>query len=295
MTRLFAVAVASTVNFVTTVGFVGRQPERGFVGRQPELRVLDERLSAARVGQPQIVYVEGEAGAGKSTLLSHFLGSLTDAVVVEVGGDEAETLLSYGIVDQLHPGKFTEPGLDPMAVGVATARPVRSMAGRRASGRRRDRGPSVGRQSVIARRPLCIAQASRRQSHDGCLHSDRCAWTTRLGPVRRRRLSGHPDPDRGIDVRRPHPTGQRSRHGARCRSRAASELAAHTKGNALYCRALLDEIGVEGLSPAASTGLPAPRELSSVILTRVGALPASTQAFLAAAAVLGQHSPTCRR
>ena len=48
--------------------------------------------------------MEGEAGAGKSTLLSRFLGSLSEAVVLKVGGDEAETLLAYGVVDQLQPG-----------------------------------------------------------------------------------------------------------------------------------------------------------------------------------------------
>src|SRR5580698_9126677 len=89
-----------------------------FVGRQGELRILGERLAAAAMGHPQVVYVEGEAGGGKSTLLSRFLGSLPDAVIVQVGGDEAETLLSYGIVDQLQPGTLTEPGTDPMAVGA---------------------------------------------------------------------------------------------------------------------------------------------------------------------------------
>ena len=90
----------------------------GFVGRQSELRILGERLAAAEMGHPQVVYVEGEAGGGKSTLLSRFLGSLADAVVLQVGGDEAETLLSYGVIDQLQPGVLTEPGTDPMAVGV---------------------------------------------------------------------------------------------------------------------------------------------------------------------------------
>ena len=90
----------------------------GFVGRQSELRILGERLAAARKGHPQVVYVEGEAGGGKSTLLSRFLGSLPDAVVLEVGGDEAETLLSYGIIDQLQPGALTDPGTDPMAAGA---------------------------------------------------------------------------------------------------------------------------------------------------------------------------------
>ncbi len=68
-------------------------------------------------------------------------------------------------------------------------------------------------------------------------------------------------------------------------------MAAHTEGNALYCRALLEEIGVAGLSTADDRGLPAPRELSAVILARVAALPAPAQALLAAAAVWGQHAP----
>ena len=72
--------------------------------------------------------------------------------------------------------------------------------------------------------------------------------------------------------------------------RGASRLAAHTEGNALYCRALLDEIGVAALNKG-DGGLPAPRELSAVILARVTALSSATQSFLAAASVLGQHSP----
>ena len=90
----------------------------GFVGRQGELRILEERLAAAATGRPQVVYLEGDAGAGKSTLLSRFLGSLSHAAVLEVGGDEAETLLSYGVIDQLQPGAITDPGTDPMAVGA---------------------------------------------------------------------------------------------------------------------------------------------------------------------------------
>jgi len=78
--------------------------------------------------------------------------------------------------------------------------------------------------------------------------------------------------------------GVLSRHGA-------ARLAAHTEGNALYCRALLDEIGIAGLSAAGDRGLPAPRELSAVILARVAALPATTQSFLAAASVLGRRAP----
>jgi DNA-binding CsgD family transcriptional regulator len=283
MARPFVVAAASTVNPVSA--------ERGFVGRHPELRILDERLSAARAGQPQIVYVEGEAGAGKSTLLSHFLGSLSDAVVVEVGGDEAETLLSYGIVDQLHPGTFTEPGLDPIAVGSQLLALF-------------DQWQDGGQVVVLAIEDLqwvdrpssrAVLFALRRLRADKVLTVvstrtgvlDDSGWARFVAGdsrVTRIRLGGLSSADL---------TQLASDLGLGTLSeRAATDLAAHTKGNALYCRALLDEIGVEGLSPGASRGLPAPRELSSVILTRVGVLPAATQAFLAAAAVLGQHSPT---
>src|ERR1700691_6807696 len=93
-------------------------PTAGFVGRQDELAILSERFSEAARGRPQVVYLEGAAGSGKSTLLSRFLGSLSDAVVLQAGGDEAETLLSYGIIDQLQPGISIEPGTAPMAVGV---------------------------------------------------------------------------------------------------------------------------------------------------------------------------------
>jgi hypothetical protein len=71
-------------------------PTAGFVGRQDELAILSERFSEAARGRPQVVYLEGEAGSGKSTLLSRFLGSLSDAVVLQAGGDEDESLLSYG-------------------------------------------------------------------------------------------------------------------------------------------------------------------------------------------------------
>jgi hypothetical protein len=76
----------------------------GFVVRQVELGILTERFAAAEMGYPQVVHLEGEAGSGKSTLLSRFLGSLPNAVIVQTGGDEDETLVSNGVIDQMEPG-----------------------------------------------------------------------------------------------------------------------------------------------------------------------------------------------
>src|SRR5580692_4452263 len=122
-----------------------------FVGRQRELGLLGDRLAAAELGHPQVVYVEGEAGGGKSTLLSVFLGSLSNAVVLQVGGDEAETLLSYGIVDQLQPGAVTEPGTDPMAVGARLLDLFdRWQAGGQGAGGRVDAGRGADRSRLDA-------------------------------------------------------------------------------------------------------------------------------------------------
>ena len=261
----------------------------GFVGRQSELSVLDERLAAARTGDPQVVYLEGEAGAGKSTLLSRFLGSLSGPVVLEVGGDEAETSLTYGVVDQLLPGRSTEPGADPMAVGARLLDLFDQLQG-------------GGQVVVLAIDDLHWAD---RPSLRAVLFALRRLRADKVLAVVATRPGGLADPGwaRFVagDSRVTHvPLGGLSSGdltelasalglGA-LSPRAASRLATHTQGNALYCRALLDEIGLVGLS-AGDGGLPAPRKLSALILARVAALPPTTQALLAAASVLGQHAP----
>jgi predicted ATPase len=90
----------------------------GFVGRREEVRVLEARLADAEFGHPQVVFIEAEAGAGKSTLLSSFLAAHTEALILQISGEESESLLSYGVVDQLRPGVVTDPSADPMAVGA---------------------------------------------------------------------------------------------------------------------------------------------------------------------------------
>jgi hypothetical protein len=261
-----------------------------FVGRQSELRILGDRLAAAERGHPQVVYVEGEAGGGKTSLLSAFLGSLANAVVLEAGGDEAETMLSYGVIDQLQPGAVTEPGTDPMAVGTW----LLDLLDRRQAG---------GQVVVLAVDDLqwadrpssrAVLFALRRLRADKVLVvlSTRAGeladpgWARFVGGdarVTRIRLGGLSPVDL-TELATALGLGSLSQRGA-------SRLAAHTQGNALYCRALLDEIGIAGLGAASDRGLPAPRELSAVILARVASLPSTAQSFLAAAAVLGQHAP----
>jgi DNA-binding CsgD family transcriptional regulator/tetratricopeptide (TPR) repeat protein len=241
------------------------------------------------MGHPQVVYLEGEAGAGKSTLLSRFLGSLPGSVVLEVAGDEAETLLTYGVVDQLLPGGPTEPGADPMAVGARLLDLF-------------DQLQADGQVVVLAIDDLHWAD---RPSSRAVLFALRRLRADKVLAVVATRPGGLADPgwERFVagDSRVTHVrlgglssgdlTDLASALGLGALSpRDASRLATHTQGNALYCRALLDEIGLVGLS-AGEGGLPAPRKLSALILARVAALPPTTQSLLAAASVLGQHAP----
>jgi ATP/maltotriose-dependent transcriptional regulator MalT len=261
----------------------------GFVGRREEIRILQSRLADARIGHPQVVFVEAEAGAGKSTLLSGFLGTLSDAFILQIGGDESESLLSYGIVDQLRSGHLTDPGADPMAIGAELVDffdelqindrvVVLSIDDFHWSDRSSARALLFALRRFRGDRILTIVSARLGEVTDP-------GWVRFVGGddrVTRIRLSGLA-PEDLIELASALKLGTLSRRGA-------TRLAVHTGGNALYCRALLEEIGVAGLE-GDNVSLPAPRQLSGVVLARVASLSVPTQSFLAAAAVLGQHSP----
>lgn len=91
------------------------------VGRQDELSAVQRALDTAAKGEPTVTVVVGEAGMGKSTLLQAAVGA-SEAVVVSVAGDEAETELDYGVVARLlrHvPGEVElRARADPMEVGA---------------------------------------------------------------------------------------------------------------------------------------------------------------------------------
>ena len=72
--------------------------------------------------------------------------------------------------------------------------------------------------------------------------------------------------------------------------RAVAQLLDHTGGNSLHCRALLEELGPDGLARAGDD-LPAPRELAGVVRARLKALSEPAQGLVTAAAVLGRSCP----
>lgn len=73
----------------------------GFVGRRAELAKLSELADKVRTGAPQVISVRGPAGIGKTTMVRRFLSDLMGFVVLHAAADPSESVVPYGIVDQL--------------------------------------------------------------------------------------------------------------------------------------------------------------------------------------------------
>ena len=270
-----------------------------FVGRADELAGLEAAAAAARRGQPQVVLVEGEAGIGKSTLLARFASGLAGTPVLRASGDEAELLLPYGIVGQLvasaRGAGDGPPGLlaaelsdrvDPLAVGaelVGWLGQFPAMVLAVIDDLQWADGPSA-RALLFAVRRLHADQVL-------VVMSARAGELPRLGEGWQRFLAGDHragrvrlgglGPEEVVTLGRALGAGELPR-------RAADRLLEETGGNPLYCRAVLEELGTEGLDrPGGALGVP--RSLAGVVLLRVGALSPAARDLVAAAAVLGHH------
>jgi DNA-binding SARP family transcriptional activator len=266
-----------------------------FVGRTEELAALEAAAAAARAGRPAVVLVEGEEGIGKSTLLSRFASGLTGATVLRASGDEAERLLSYGIVNQLTSGAGRDrPGLlasdlndavDPIAVGGE----VVAWLGRQSRGHRPVLGIIDDLHWADGPSARALLFALRRLPAAGVLIvvSVRTAELGRLGPgwqrflagdhrVARLRLHGF-TPAEVMQLAQALGRGQLSRP-------AVKRLIAETGGHPLYCRAVLEEAGTDDQR---GESLPVPSSLAGVVHGRVSALSPAARTLISAAAVLG--------
>jgi hypothetical protein len=272
------------------------------VGRAGELALLQAAAAAARRGQPKVVFIEGEAGIGKSSLLRRLTQELDSASVLRASGDEAESLLSYGVIAQLVAGArgisdgppgllASDPGdeVDPLAVGAELVTWLSQLSrGQEITLALIDDLQWADRASARA-----LLFAVRRPQADPVLVmvTARPGGLSRLGEGWQRFLTGDYRASQirlaGLEQRDVIALGRALGVGD-LPPRAVGRLLSHTNGNPLYCRAVLEELRSEGLGQL-SGALPVPRSLAAMVLTRVGALSPPAQDLVVAAAVLGHR------
>lgn len=268
-----------------------------FVGRVAELALLRVTLADVVARHPHVVQIEGPAGVGKTALIERFLaepGLDPPPTVLRAGGDEAETLLAYGIVEQL----TRSAGLDPLTVtGAEVPLDDPVTVGTRLLGlldRNEGAVIIVVDDAHWADRPSLSALlfALRRLVADPVLAliGVRDA-VTGLPESLRRLVGGH----QGATIRLPGLGEPELRDLAAALGAPLSPIAARrlhdgTQGNPLHARALLAEFPPQAWS-ASQSPLPAPRSFRLLVRDRWAACSAPARRFVDAAAVLGMHSP----
>jgi len=277
-----------------------------FVGRQPELALLRARLAAALAGQPQVVRIEGPAGIGKTALIEHFLhepGVLPAPVVVRASGEDTESLLVYGVVEQLArsaggsgrgllaavSGDAPVPVHDPVSMGSRILELLDAL----------DAGagvvlvvddvhwadlPSIQALVFALRRlvadPVLALLAVREDAGAEQPDALRRLVSGHLGSVLRLRGLDEQDlrdlaAELGVEG---------------FEMAAAQRLRYGTQGNPLHAKALLEEFPPGEWGPVEHP-LPPPRSFRLLVADRYAGRSATTRRLIDAAAVLGPHCP----
>ena len=280
---------------------------RLFVGRGAELDALRRFAAEAWAGNPRLVMVEGDGGVGKSTLLRRAVAELGARHVLRASSDEAEVMVPYGVIDQLvgSAGASVLEGLgllqrlrDPSETAVAPSAVGAELVRLFGNLQAHDQPVVV----VVDDLHWCdtpsaqaLLFASRR------LQQDRVLVLVSARPAESVRLGGSWASTVGGD----HRTGRIRLAGLTADDvialaaslgvvpltpAAAERLREHTDGNALHCRALLEELDADVLNRMPAE-LPAPRAFAALVLLRVATLSESAQRLVTAGAVLGLHSP----
>jgi len=249
--------------------------------------------------------IQGPAGIGKTALVQRFLEGAGHACVMRTSGEEVEAKLPFGVLAQLAiaspvsppPGAIStvvdgSKGLpDPLVAGAALLDLLGYVQ------------HQTGEVVVVviddthwADRPslhaLTFALRRLRVQRVAALVLVRDVADPRLPEGLRRLLVGDHTLRLTLDGLRADElrilSGQL---GVQALSlRAAERLRAHTQGNPLHARALLEQLSL-GVLEDPDAPLPAPRSFAMLVLARLGRCPSQTQELVAAASVLGHSCP----
>lgn len=269
-----------------------------FVGRAAELDALGSELARVRKAEARVALVQGSAGVGKTALLRRFIAD-AEARVLHAGGDEAETQLSFGLLERLvgdldHPlrrqlaevvrGQGAVP--NPIAVGTELV----SLLGELQDGppvilclddAQWSDPPSLAALTFALRRlraDRVLSVISTRANSGAALPEGLRRLVDDGGGIRLR-LEGL-----GVSDLQ---TLAAAVGGQTLSVRAARRLRDHTEGSPLHALALLREIGPRALDR--QDPLPAPSSFALLVLARLGACSLPAARLVVAASVLGQR------
>jgi len=254
-----------------------------FVGRAAELGFLRAKLDDATSGLPRTVVLDGPGGSGKSALLHAFTSMLDQGVVLTASGEEEESLLRFGLLNQLlgtRSSTWTDPfaagghlldALDqrdtmaPTVLAIDDAHLADSDSLSAISFALRRLQADLVLAVIVTRDPSLLPAGLLRlaDSGDGILHLQGLSVdeVAELASSR-----GH----EGLSVQ------------------AAERLRQHTGGNALHLRTLMDDLDSEALR---ATTLPAPRSYGQLVLRTLAAQTEEAQRLARALTVLPDGSP----
>jgi len=279
----------------------GLSGSRLLVVQRPEQEMLRAAFAEAELGRPRFVLLEGELGMGRTTLLEQFVARADEAIVCYASGEEHETQLRYGVVQQLCGeveiplppalvglGDPAVPAAEPFATGAALLDVVRQL---------QTRAPviTVVDDAHLADAPsqLALLFALRRLQAERVLvvlsvQVDSAALLVR---GLRKLIAG----DSGTRLRLRGLASAETRElvSALCSDQLSRDLVErlreHTGGNPLHIRMLLEEFGAEGLDRAGHAPLPAPRSFSRVVHGWLADCTVEARRLVGAAAVVGMR------